>query len=270
MQEDYFAVEAHSASRLKRYLKGVKFGELEVEETAAMTFGSVFHTLMAGEHHKIAVFKDDVACRWVCRKDPKIKTPRATNAYKAIKAAFESRNGGKHIATDSDFAHVKKLRDMLYADPTVSRIVNLDGVEGEKEFYTKIEIFGKTLKAKGKMDLVTTPANPWILDWKKVAVEPTPRNIRNRIMYQFHDDIQAAWYKLLYEATYNVTPALLWCFIMDKPPYEYLMVDMSDFIESGMEKIFKSIHNMETRQTFRTMYGDEYGICRLKREFNEL
>ena len=249
---------------------GKRFGEMEVEETAAMTFGSVFHALMAGEHHKIAVFKDDAACRAVARKKADVKAPRATKHYKEIKAAFEERNQGKHIATDSDYNHILELRDMLYSDPTISAIVNLEGAEGEKEFYTEIELFGEKIQAKGKMDLCTQPDKPWILDWKKIGVVPTPHKVRNQIMYDYHHDLQAAWYKLLYEAVYGVTPALLWCFVMDKPPYEYLLVDMSDFIESGMEKIRKAIYNINTGQTFRTMYGDEYGICRLKREFTDL
>jgi hypothetical protein len=267
---DYFKEKGYSASMLKRYLKGCKFGELETEETPAMTFGSVFHALMAGEHDKIAVFKDDVACRAVARKEPKTKSPRSTNHYKEILSNFQNRNVGKHIVTDSDFAHIKMLRDTLYSDTTISKIVNLKGTEGEKEFYTTIEIFGETLQAKGKMDLCTPPNKPWVLDWKKVAIAPTPHSIRRRIMYEFNEDLQAAWYKLLYEATYGTTPALLWCFIMDKPPYEYLLVDMSDFIESGMNKIQTALYNIKTGQTFRTMYGDEYGICRLKREFTDL
>jgi len=270
MQDNYFQVDALSASKLKRWLKGKRFGEMEVEETDAMTFGSVFHALMAGEHHKIAVFKDEVACNAVIRKEPKVKVPRATKHYKEIRAAFDDRNQEKHIAIDSDYNHILELRNMLYSDDTISAIVNLEGVEGEKEFYTEIELFGEKFEAKGKMDLCTPPKKPWILDWKKIGVVPTPHKVRNQILYDYHHDIQAAWYKLLYEAVYDVTPALLWCFIMDKPPYEYLMVDMSDFIESGMEKIKQAIYNIKTGQTFRSMYGDEFGICRLKREFTDL
>lgn len=268
--EDYFNVDALSASKLKRWLKGKRFGEMDGKESPAMTFGSVFHALMAGEHHKIAIFKDEVACKAVIRKEPKVKSPKATKHYKEIRAAFEERNQGKHIATDSDYSHILELRNMLYNDPTISKIVNLEGAEGEKEFYVSFELFGETVRAKGKMDLCTKPDNPWVLDWKKIGVVPTPHKVRNQILYEYHHDLQAAWYKLLYEAVHGVTPAMLWCFVMDKPPYEYLLVDMSDFIESGMEKIRKAIYNINTGQTFRTMYGDEYGICRLKREFTDL
>jgi hypothetical protein len=267
---DYFKHKAFSASMLKRYLLGCKFGQMEVEETEAMTFGSAFHALMAGEHEKIAIFKDEVACRWICR-DPKVKAPRATNRYKEMKAQFDKKNEGKHIVTDSDYKQIEMLRDVVYADPTISKIVNLEGAEGEKEFYKNdLLMFGEVIEAKAKMDLTVVGKSAWVLDWKKVAVAPTPHNIRRRIMYEFHEDLQAFWYHAIYQQTYGVAPALLWVFIMDKPPYEYLTVDMSDFIQSGAEKAEKALKNIRTGQTFRTMYGDEFGICRLKREFTDL
>lgn len=264
---DYFLKNAISASKLKSYLLGKRFGEMEREPTEAMTFGSAFHSLMVGEHESIAVFKDDVACRWVSR-NPAVKTPRATNKYKEIKLGFENRNKSKYIVTDADYYHIISLRDMLYADPTISRIVNLPNAKGEQEFYfDDFEFFGEKIgKVKAKMDLVSPPDNAWVVDWKKTGVIPTPHKVKSHILYEYHYDIQAAWYKLIYEKHYGATPALLWIFIMDKPPYEYLMVDMSDFIQSGLEKIEKSIQNLKCGKTFRELYGDEFGICRLKKD----
>lgn len=212
---DYFNNEFWGSTDLKGYLTSPKYAKWKKEnpeqkESAALDFGTKWHKfiecLIKGESFPYTIIEplinpktgEAYGSDTIAQKAhmASVQNPILKSDYERIISMYNSIN---HL---SEFKYW-----MRKGDP-------------EPEFYDKIDL------TKWKPDILL---NHQIIDWKTTA-ELSFDNIIRSIRYNYNYDFSAAHYQFKeYERTGTIKK-FFWCFIQSVAPFDYLIVDASNYI----------------------------------------
>lgn len=186
------------------------------EETAAMIFGTAFHT---------AVLEPD---RFTAEYAAAPECDKRTKAGKAALAEWQAANAGKTALTPEDMAAVCGMRDTVMASPIGARLVE----SSRHELSVYAEMSGTLCKCR---------PDGWIMDegilfdlksTKDASANSFTKAIAN---YRYH--VQAAWYRAVVDQlTDNSTTDFFFVAVEKEPPYAVALYQLDDIsLEAGAE-----------------------------------
>ncbi len=189
------------------------------ETTPAMTFGRVYHSIIAGDHGSYAVFDPD--------ERPEGDKTMASKANKEWKAQFYeiAENNGLDVISAEEFGQITKMVARLKENPVVQKINSFDLVQ-EKAF--RAEIDGLKIKCKPDGLQIGRGENKenLVIDWKTCS-SVAPEKIKYDIQ-KFGYDVQAAMYcEIMSELNDNRETNFLFIFQEKNEPYDVLPVLVS-------------------------------------------
>lgn len=212
---NYFEKPHWGSTDLKGYLISPKFAKwqkdnYEEKTSAALDFGTKWHKfiecIISGESFPYTIIEPLI--------NP--KTGEAYGADTQAQRAHMASVNNPILKSDYDriinmYNSIKDLHEFKYW---------IRKGEAEPEFYDDLDM------TKWKPDILLKHQ---IIDWKTTS-EISFDNIIRSIKYNYHYDISAAHYQFKeYERTGTVKK-FFWCFIQSVAPFDYLIVDASDYI----------------------------------------
>lgn len=149
--------------------------------TAAMAFGSLFHTLLLEE--------SDFSNKYVVAPDRWPTKAECGRTIEEQKAEFHAANARKTAITHADLDAAKRLREGVMAHPAARALLEVPGV-CEKPILFDHPHTGSP--AKAKPDKLTIEANGLILDIK--TAQDASYSEFQKSCHNHWYDVQAAWY----------------------------------------------------------------------------
>lgn len=231
---DYFAAEAISVSGLKKLKKSpAHFKEAEEKaETEAMAFGSAYHCYILEPERfekEYYVFDDSVVCGALIAKG--VKSPRATNDYKAWRESELNFADGKTLIEKPDFEKIKAMKDRLFSHPYAKML--LTNGEAEVGLAGTIQTQSGPITVKLKPDYIKAGKHI-IVDLKTAADASIDGFTRAAADNDYH--IQAAFYSDLLEMMAGDGMGQTFIFIAQEKvkPYAFNLFECSpQFITQG-------------------------------------
>lgn len=177
-------------------------------------FGSAAHALVLGVGSEIVVHEYDAA---------KVKSPKATNAWKAEQA--EVRERGAVLLLPDEFAVVRAMADKLAEHQMAMRLLS----EGQPEVSAFALDEPTGVLRRGRFDWLGAA----ILSDYKTAVSSEPSAFcRAAISYGYHS--QAAWYADLASDLGHPSEAFAFIVQEKEPPYVVTVIELpSDLVDIG-------------------------------------
>lgn len=227
-----------SSSQLKLYLKSPAAYKYAIahpeEQTEAMKFGSLFHSLMASLAqsngnwingynvfgNSLAVFEPPINAR---TGKPFGVT---ANPYKDAYAEFLTNNEDKTIAAKEDVDIASAMaQSLIYNCGSTSEQVLKLLKWGKPE----VSIFHETedaVKIKVRPDLLTSNK---IVDWKTTNSNDLCEDAINRMILKFAYHISAAQYVWTYHEVTGKWVTFYLVIVSKLPPHDAVMVDMTNY-----------------------------------------
>lgn len=134
--EDYHKNSTHvSATSIKyakdslKHFQWFRQGKIQVEKKSHLDFGNAFELALLdqkGYLENVAVIQDAEWIEEVMKGDPKIKSPRATAAYKKLAADFETANQWKYLINETgpeSFEVIEEMLSSCYQDKVIQALI---------------------------------------------------------------------------------------------------------------------------------------------------
>jgi len=253
----YLTAPGISNSLIKSYLKSPKHSQIKYPTSAAMDFGTAFHTLLLEPE------KFDEQVYITNRKRPDMPTeigseviplPEDIKVRRGKKwEEFEAGNPGKTILTQKqwDWYCLQKSGKIVLSeadgDALMAMHENINSehhktarmlceAEAEREvsFFWKDPVYG--LDSKARYD-IWIPNLRLVIDLK-TTIDASQDAFYREVRYKRHYDIQAAWYLQGAREVSGEDHTFLWIAVEKAPPYEVGVYEASiETVESGEHKI---------------------------------
>ena len=223
-----------SSSGLKNYLispKYARYTQLNPEEkdTTALTFGSVYHDILAS----IANYNDmrDFDKRWFVFEPPiNQRTGKSygqdSKAYLEEKLNQRAANPGKEICSESDIKLAKiMLEELLENNRHLSWIVRDFIKMGKAERSHFCEYEDQFFKFRTDLETRTK-----IVDWKTIAkLEDSKEDQFSKIIINRGYHISAAFYQFFDHLITGKWRKFFWIVQEKQPPYDFMIHDSSEW-----------------------------------------
>ncbi len=271
-EDEYHADKEHiSASAVKKIkVSPLHYREAEDDkETDALLFGSAYHTYILEPDKfdkEYYIFDDSVVCGALIAKG--VKSPRATNDYKAWYASEVSFADGKTIINKEDYNKLAAMKARLMAHPYAKML--LHNGRNEVAYMGEIETEVGTIKVKIKPDHFNDKKKI-IADLKTCQSASLDDFPRHAAELGYH--IQAAFYSDLLEKIDGDGRPYTFFFIAQekKAPFAFNLFECSpQFISQGryeyemLLQLYKYCSDNNTWPSYQIFCQNKYGIVELK------
>lgn len=223
-EEQYFAFPAASNSTLGRMAKSAAhcraYMDNPPEQTPAMAFGSLVHTMILEPHER--------ANRYAVKPEG---IDRRTKAGKAAYAEFETESAGKTIVTQFDMERAYKIMSSVKEHRTANLFLTGDGNAEASIFWTDEDT---GYRCKSRIDFMRD--NRVLVD-VKTTQDASPAGFARAVSnYGYHR--QAAMYSDGYEAvTGHRAEGFVFIAIETAPPYAVAVYELNpESIQVGREE----------------------------------
>lgn len=206
--------------------------------TPALTFGSLFHTLLL-EPEKTQL-QYAVA--------PNVD--RRTKVGKESYARFEAESVGKTVVTQDMLEQAACMAATVKADPVAGKL--LQGAH-ETPFLWTDEVTGEPCKARADI-LIRIADRPYIVDVKSAKSAQTADFSRDALKYGYH--LQAAMYTEGAEKVTGEKHGFLFLVCETEPPYlTNVLVCSDEFVAAGYDLFRELIGRLHECKTTGNWYG---------------
>ena len=144
------------------------------------------------------------------------------------------------VLTQDEEDRQMRMINALLQDKRAIRLLELCNLR-EVPVFTEYQ--GLPFKCRLDAFMLTDGHRPIIMDLKKTT-SAKPRDFRNKVLYDFHYDMQAQVYRNLVALKYGMDepPDYIWCVVEDSKAAHVQLFGMSEEIEkSGQDKLQKSV-----------------------------
>lgn len=255
--KEYHATSDTSSSQIRYFLdspmkyKASLDGEIVVEETDSMKFGTLAHSYILERLDQMFVDDTDIVNAVLAKKD--YANVRNTKDYKnEVKVVKEQ---GKFLVKGPDMAKLKGMRKQVMDIPNCKNCLSLDHGKPEVSFFTEVD----GLRIKARADFYGEKNGKiYLVDYKTTSSGDFA-NIQQAIG-KWGYDIQAAHYKKVVEACVG-KPVEHFYFIFQQKeaPYEVAFVRLGDETMNAatevLEKTYKKIIAAICNDDFPSKYG---------------
>lgn len=252
-----------SSSQLKQILKSpLHYKEEEKEETAAIIFGTMYHTfILEPDKFDSEYFYIDDSELIEQLQGEGFKSPRSTKKYKEWYDLKCLESQGKIIIDHVTHKQLKDMKDRLFSHP-YARLLYTQG-EAEQSFY--IEDFNGC-KCKIRPDRIYKPKRR-IMDLK-TCTDARPEKFFNHA-YDFGYHVSAAFYCDIMEAIEDTGLPYKFYFIAQetKKPYAFQIYKASaQFLSIGRYEYEKALELYKYSDEKKKYYGyeiwcdNQYGV----------
>jgi len=220
---DYHADTAWlSSTALKRALPTYT----EPDDDAALTFGTLFHTVVLEPHNLDAYAVLDATKIGVLKDGSPAQNPTATSAWKA--AVAEAKQDGKTIIDKADWDKAHRMADSIHEHHTAAALLfGGDGHNEESAFW--VDEAG--LKHKARFDRRIPGA---VVDLKSTSVKPLGPDELAKATAAYLYDLSAAHYLAGAEALALDVTAFAFVFVSKHAPHHVVVCDLDEsFLADG-------------------------------------
>ncbi|MDR2896552.1 MAG: PD-(D/E)XK nuclease-like domain-containing protein [Propionibacteriaceae bacterium] len=196
--------------------------------SASLDFGRVAHGMVTGVGAVVEVLP---TTGWLTSKGELAANGAATVGYKAAKAEIEAR--GLTPVSETDWADIQAMQEAILANSEAADLLTSEG-HPEVSLFGVDEPTGTYLR--GRADYWSIQAGA-LIDYKTTVKVPSAHNLE-RAIWDYHYELQAAWYLELAGQVGIRVDRFVFVFQEKTPPFSVVVAPLAaSAVEKGRDEM---------------------------------